>query len=236
MIRAPARCSQVGGPHAQLDVVKKIGRLWSIATSKLHAVTRYNRRLDNNVPQSPRSAPYIPATSASCEHILPLFGSPKTVIMVQTSTIVTASVATAAAAIVGTYDGLPPQDPSSRITPATSGFPCGIANATSSLRRVGYAVFFDVRRRSQADFRRTLRRNERRQARAEKEEAAESTRRQRDAIKIRVDEAKDEGFPAGVEEREAYFNEQVMSGEMLSSDRMESPPPPLKTVMMLRRY
>ncbi|TQS32090.1 hypothetical protein Golomagni_07604, partial [Golovinomyces magnicellulatus] len=28
----------------------------------------------------------------------------------------------------------------------------------------------------------------------------------------------EEGFPAGVEEREAYFNEQVMTGEMLSSD------------------
>ncbi|KAL3955556.1 hypothetical protein ACCO45_011119 [Purpureocillium lilacinum] len=55
-------------------------------------------------------------------------------------------------------------------------------------------------------------------SRAEKEEAEASTRRQRDAIKLKVDEAKEEGFPAGVEEREAYFNEQVMSGEMLSSD------------------
>lgn len=82
-----------------------------------------------------------------------------------------------------------------------------------------YAVFFDYRRRSQADFRRNLRRNERRQVRAEKDEAEASTRRQRDAIKVKVDAAKEEGFPAGVEEREAYFNEQVMSGEMLSSDR-----------------
>lgn len=45
------------------------------------------------------------------------------------------------------------------------------------------------------------------------------TRRQRDALKARVDEAKEEGFPSGVEERETYFNEQVMTGEMLSSDR-----------------
>lgn len=65
-----------------------------------------------------------------------------------------------------------------------------------------------------------MRRNERRQARAEKEEAEASTQRQRDAIKGKVDEAKEQGFPAGVEEREAYFNEQVMTGEMLSSDRM----------------
>lgn len=106
--------------------------------------------------------------------------------MVQTSTIVTASVATAATAIVA------------------------------------YAVYFDYRRRSQAEFRRDLRRNERRQVRAEKDEADASTQRQRDSIKRRVDEAKDEGFPDGVEEREAYFNEQVMAGEMLSSDPLHA--------------
>ncbi|KHN98196.1 Protein import receptor MAS20-related protein [Metarhizium album ARSEF 1941] len=102
--------------------------------------------------------------------------------MVQTSTVVTATVATAATALIA------------------------------------YAVYFDYRRRSQAEFRRDLRRNERRQVRAEKEEAEASTRAQRDAIKAKVDEAKEEGFPTGVEDREAYFNEQVMSGEMLSSD------------------
>ncbi|POR38801.1 Mitochondrial import receptor subunit tom20, partial [Tolypocladium paradoxum] len=156
--------------------------------SALNAISSYNHSPDDGVLQFPRAAPYLLQSPASCEHTLPLFGPPKTVRMVQTSTVVTASVATVAAAVVG------------------------------------YAVFFDYRRRSQADFRRTLRRNERRQARAEKEEAEESTRRQRDAIKARVDEAKEEGFPAGVEEREAYFNEQVMSGEMLSSDRTDWPP------------
>lgn len=85
-------------------------------------------------------------------------------------------------------------------------------------------MYFDYRRRSYAEFRRDLRRNERRQVRAERDEAEASTRAQRDAIKIRVDETKAEGFPAGVEEREAYFNEQVMSGEMLSSDRTSNLP------------
>ncbi|KAM4056762.1 MAS20 protein import receptor domain-containing protein [Hirsutella rhossiliensis] len=102
--------------------------------------------------------------------------------MVQTSTVVTASVASVAAAAVA------------------------------------YAVYFDYRRRSHVDFRRNLRRNERRQARTEKEEAEASTRLRRDALKAKVDEAKDEGFPAGVEEREAFFNEQVNAGEILSSD------------------
>lgn len=84
----------------------------------------------------------------------------------------------------------------------------------------GYVAYFDYQRRNQAEFRRNLRRNERRQARAEKEEAEASTQRQRGAIREKVEEAKEEGFPTGVEEREAFFNEQVMAGEMLSSDRM----------------
>jgi len=102
--------------------------------------------------------------------------------MVSTSTIVTASVATAATGLIA------------------------------------YVAYFDYQRRNQAEFRRKLRRNERRQARAEKEEAEASTQRQRAAIKSLVDDAKVEGFPGGVEEREAYFNEQVMAGEMLSQD------------------
>ena len=61
--------------------------------------------------------------------------------------------------------------------------------------------------------------------RAQKEEVEASTQRQRAAIKSLVDDAKEEGFPGGVEEREAYFNEQVMTGEMLSQDRMSIPGP-----------
>jgi import receptor subunit TOM20 len=86
-----------------------------------------------------------------------------------------------------------------------------------------YAVYFDFQRRRNAEFRRNLRRNERKQVRAEKEEAEASTQRLRGTIKSMVDEAKEEGFPAGVEEREAFFNEQVMTGEMLSQDRMKEP-------------
>jgi import receptor subunit TOM20 len=81
-----------------------------------------------------------------------------------------------------------------------------------------YLAYFDYQRRTQPDFRRHLRRNERRQVRAEKEEAEASSQRQRAAVKTLVDDAQEEGFPAGVEEREAYFNEQVMAGEVLSQD------------------
>ncbi|KAK5998422.1 Mitochondrial import receptor subunit tom20 [Cladobotryum mycophilum] len=94
--------------------------------------------------------------------------------------------------------------------------------ATVATGIVAYSVYFDWRRRRDAEFRRNLRRNERRQVRAEKEEAEASTQRQRGLIKTKVDEAKEEGFPAGVEEREAFFNEQVMTGEVLSADPSKS--------------
>ncbi|KAG5990799.1 hypothetical protein E4U52_004237 [Claviceps spartinae] len=90
--------------------------------------------------------------------------------------------------------------------------------AAAATGLVAYAVYFDHQRRSHAEFRRDLRRNERRQVRSEKEEAEASTRAQRDAIKHLVDDAKEEGFPTGVQEREAFFNEQVMTAEILSSD------------------
>jgi import receptor subunit TOM20 len=101
--------------------------------------------------------------------------------MVQTTTVVTASIATVA-----------------------------VAFAT-------YAAYFDYQRRTKAEFRRNLRKNERQQVRAEKEEAEASTTQRRRAIKLAVNSAKEDGFPASVEEREAYFNEQVTTGEILSA-------------------
>lgn len=98
-----------------------------------------------------------------------------------------------------------------------------IDNPTSCL---AYAVYFDYKRRSEPEFRRNLRRNERRQARVEKEEAEMSTKQHRAAIHAQVDDAKDEGFPTGLEEREAYFKEQMAIGEMLSSDRTAAINPP----------
>lgn len=82
-----------------------------------------------------------------------------------------------------------------------------------------YAAFFDYQRRNKAEFRRELRRNERRQHKAEKESAQQETVRQRQAIKEAVDEAKEEGFPTDVEQKEAYFLQQVSEGETLSADR-----------------
>jgi import receptor subunit TOM20 len=81
-----------------------------------------------------------------------------------------------------------------------------------------YAVYFDHRRRTDPDFRKQLKRESRRQARAAKEEAEAHTSKQREALRAAVQEAKEEGFPVDVEEKEAYFMNEVARGEQLAQD------------------
>ncbi|KAE9371298.1 protein import receptor MAS20 [Stipitochalara longipes BDJ] len=83
---------------------------------------------------------------------------------------------------------------------------------------VAYAVYFDYRRRNDPHFRKQLKKESKRQARAAKEEAEAHTVRQREAIRAAVEEAKEEGFPTDVEEREAYFMQEVARGEGLSGE------------------
>jgi len=87
-----------------------------------------------------------------------------------------------------------------------------------------YAIYFDYRRRNDPEFRRQLRREARRQARAEKDQAVANQQAQKMAIRAAVDQAKEEGFPAGPDDKEAYFLEQVQAGEILGSDRKWSFP------------
>jgi len=83
---------------------------------------------------------------------------------------------------------------------------------------LAYAIYFDHRRRTDPNFRKHLKRESRRQARAAKEEAEAHTHKQREAIKKAIQEAKEEGFPTDVEEKEAYFMNEVARGEQLSQD------------------
>lgn len=64
-----------------------------------------------------------------------------------------------------------------------------------------------------------MRRSQRQQQRAEKSQAEASANERKQAIRAAVDEAKEEGFPASAEEKEAYFLEQVQAGEMLGANR-----------------
>jgi import receptor subunit TOM20 len=81
-----------------------------------------------------------------------------------------------------------------------------------------YAVYFDYKRRNDPTFRKELKKQSKRQARVAKEAAEANTIRQRQAIAAAVEEAKEEGFPTDVEEREAYFMQEVARGEGLSSE------------------
>lgn len=79
-------------------------------------------------------------------------------------------------------------------------------------------MFFDYQRRTNSEFRRQLRRNDRRKARLEKEEAAVAKENQKKEIYAAVDRAKAEGFPTDVEAKEAFFLSQLQEGEQLAAD------------------
>lgn len=83
---------------------------------------------------------------------------------------------------------------------------------------IAYAVYFDYKRRNDPDFRKALKRESRRQAKLAKEEAEIQGQQQKEEIKAAVQEAIEEGFPTDVEEREAFFMQQIAQGEALAGD------------------
>lgn len=88
----------------------------------------------------------------------------------------------------------------------------------NSLYYTAYAVYFDHKRRSDPEFRKSLKRESRREARVAKEEAEAQGVQQKQAIENAVSEARDEGFPTDVEDKEAYFMNEVGQGEVLCQD------------------
>ncbi|OGM49298.1 import receptor subunit tom-20 [Aspergillus bombycis] len=90
---------------------------------------------------------------------------------------------------------------------------------------LAYAIYFDHKRQTDPEFRKSLKRNNRRLARAVKEEAEAQGAQERESIKKSVQQAQDEGFPTDLEEKEAYFMGQVARGESLcaeGSDNVEA--------------
>jgi mitochondrial import receptor subunit TOM20 len=90
------------------------------------------------------------------------------------------------------------------------------------LGTIAYAVYFDYRRRNDPDFRKSLKRESRRQARLQKEEAEVEGQRQKETIKAAVREALEEGFPTDLEEREAFFMQQIATGEQMAAEGKSS--------------
>ncbi|KAF2473771.1 protein import receptor MAS20 [Lindgomyces ingoldianus] len=87
---------------------------------------------------------------------------------------------------------------------------------------LAYAVYFDHRRRTDPEFRKQLKRESKRQARAAKEEAEAQGKEQKKAIRDAVERANEEGFPKDPEEVEAYFMQEVAQGEGLCQQGADS--------------
>ncbi|KAI9886151.1 MAG: S23-interacting protein [Watsoniomyces obsoletus] len=83
---------------------------------------------------------------------------------------------------------------------------------------LAYAVYFDHRRRNDPEFRKSLRREARRQEKAIKEQADAHDARQKDAIKAAMAKAKDQGFPTNDEDKEAFFMGELQRGENMCTD------------------
>lgn len=90
-----------------------------------------------------------------------------------------------------------------------------------------YAVYFDYKRRNDPEFRKALKKESRRQARIAKEEAEIQGKEQREEIKQAVQEAIEEGFPSDIEEKEAFFMQQIAQGEALAGDGLQTLSPHL---------
>lgn len=129
----------------------------------------------------------------------------------QTSTIVTITVGTAVTGLLG----MDPWEPL-------------IRQGCDTDACAAYAVYFDYQRRNNPEFRRALKRDARRQARRAKEENEAQGKRLREEIKAAVDEALDEGFPTDIEEKEAFFLQQISQGEVMANDGKFFPKPVLK--------
>ncbi|KAL8732504.1 MAG: hypothetical protein Q9166_002718 [cf. Caloplaca sp. 2 TL-2023] len=96
--------------------------------------------------------------------------------------------------------------------------PTTIALATLGALTTGflaYAVYFDHKRRTDPEFRKNLKRESRRIAKAAKEEAEAQGEKQKRAVRQAVTDAQEEGFPTNVEEKESYFMNEVGHGEVL---------------------
>ncbi|SAM77601.1 related to mitochondrial import receptor subunit TOM20 [Ustilago bromivora] len=81
---------------------------------------------------------------------------------------------------------------------------------------MGYAIYFDHRRRTDPAFRKGLKKESKKLSKVEKKEAAKRAQQEDGFIQDLLQEVRTPGiFPAGVEEREQYFLKYVSLGEQL---------------------
>lgn len=106
---------------------------------------------------------------------------------------------------------------SSSLKPSTI---AAISVGTIAASFIAYAVYFDHRRRNDPDFRKQLKRDSKKQARAAKEEAEAQGKEQKKSIREAVERANEEGYPKDPEEIETYFMQEVAQGEGMCQSGM----------------
>ncbi|KAI4096833.1 MAG: hypothetical protein LQ344_000632 [Seirophora lacunosa] len=93
----------------------------------------------------------------------------------------------------------------------------------ADLLPAAYAFYFDHKRRTDPEFRKALKRESRRIAKAAKEEAEAQGAQQKRAIRQAVDDRQEEGFPTTVEDKESFFMNMVGQGEALCQNGQLAP-------------
>lgn len=90
------------------------------------------------------------------------------------------------------------------------------AASTLAVATIGYAVYFDYKRRNDPDFRKKLRKQSKQSVKVAKKELKAAAQQESMMIEKAVRDAAEPGvLPAGVQEKEAFFMEQVATGEAL---------------------
>lgn len=90
-------------------------------------------------------------------------------------------------------------------------------NSAAELTRID-AFYFDYKRRNDPEFRKALKRDKKRHAKTQKAQAEAAHAEQRRLLVAAVRDAQMEGFPTDVEEKEAYFMNEVAQGEGLCQE------------------
>lgn len=82
------------------------------------------------------------------------------------------------------------------------------------------AVYFDYKRRNDANFRKALRRDKKKHQSAQKHQEAAANAAQRQQVAGALKQVAEEGFPTDAEEREGYFMNELAQGELLCQEGM----------------
>lgn len=80
------------------------------------------------------------------------------------------------------------------------------------------AFYFDYKRRNDPEFRKALKRDKKRHAKTQKLQAEAAHAEQRQTLIASVRDAQLVGFPTDVEEKEAFFMNEVATGEALCQE------------------